>query len=113
MLRLLAQKNQFPREKISILSAIKLALASLFHEKIIWIPISMEEILRISGGTGLKQAEGLFSAKNLGQFGSYSDDLLLIGVEEKENQLNVHFYPIEVKIGNNPVGVYQKAISQS
>lgn len=112
LLRLLAQKNQFPREKISILSAVKLALASLFHEKILWIPISMEEILRISGGTGLKQAEGLFSAKNLGRFGSYSDDLLLIGIEEKDNQLNVHFYPIEVKIGNNPVGVYQKAISQ-
>ncbi|GIP52564.1 DNA phosphorothioation-dependent restriction protein DptH [Paenibacillus vini] len=112
LLRLLAQKNQFPREKISILSAVKLALASLFHEKIIWIPISMEEILRISGGTGLKQAEGLFSARNLGRFGSYSDDLLMIGIEEKENQLKVHFYPIEVKIGNNPTGVYEKAILQ-
>ncbi|WP_179292215.1 DNA phosphorothioation-dependent restriction protein DptH [Paenibacillus campinasensis] len=112
LLRLLAQKNQFPREKISILSAVKLALASLFHEKIIWVPISMEEILRISGGTGLKQAEGLFSARNLGRFGSYSDDLLLIGIEHKDNQLNVHFYPIEVKIGNNPAGVYQKAVSQ-
>lgn len=112
LLRLLAQKNQFPREKISILSAVKLALASFAHKEIIWIPVSMEEILRISGGTGLKQAEGLFSARNLGKFGSYSDDLLLIGIEDQEEQLYVHFYPIEVKIGNNPVSVYDKAINQ-
>ncbi|WP_046228167.1 DNA phosphorothioation-dependent restriction protein DptH [Paenibacillus dauci] len=112
LLRLLAQKNQFPREKISILSAVKLALAAFAHRDIIWIPISMEEILRISGGTGLRQADGLFSAKNLGKFGSYSDDLLLIGIEQKEEQIYVHYYPIEVKIGNNPNAVYEKAISQ-
>ncbi|WPP40711.1 DNA phosphorothioation-dependent restriction protein DptH [Paenibacillus hunanensis] len=112
LLRLLAQKNQFPREKISILSAVKLALAAFAHSDIIWIPISMEEILRISGGTGLRQSDGLFSAKNLGKLGSYSDDLLLIGIEQQEEQVYVHYYPIEVKIGNNPNGVYEKAINQ-
>lgn len=112
LLRLLAQKNQFPREKISILSAVKLALASFAHRDIIWIPISMEEVLRISGGTGLKQGEGLFSAKNLGRFGSYSDDLLMIGVEEQGDELFVHYYPIEVKIGNNSSSVFEKAIGQ-
>lgn len=112
LLRLLAQKNQFPKEKISILSAVKLALAAFAHRDIIWIPISMEEILRISGGTGLRQSEGLFSARNLGRFGSYSDDLLLIGIEQQGEELTVHFYPIEVKIGNNPSSVYEKAITQ-
>lgn len=112
LLRLLAQKNQFPREKISILSAVKLALASFAHPDIIWIPISMEEILRISGGTGLRQTDGLFSTKNLGKSGSYSDDLLLIGIEQQEEQVYVHYHPIEVKIGNNPSGVYEKAINQ-
>lgn len=112
LLRLLAQKNHFPKEKISILSAIKLALAAFAHRDIIWIPISMEEVLRISGGTGLLQSEGLFSARNLGKFGSYSDDLLLIGVELQAEELMVHFYPIEVKIGNNPSSVYEKAINQ-
>lgn len=112
LLRLLAQKNQFPREKISILSAVKLALAAFAHKDITWIPISMEEILRISGGTGLRQSEGLFSARNLGRFGSYSDDLLLIGVEQQEAEVQVHFYPIEVKIGHNAPNVYDKAISQ-
>ncbi|QYK60757.1 DNA phosphorothioation-dependent restriction protein DptH [Paenibacillus sp. S25] len=112
LLRLLAQKNQFPREKISVLSAVKLALASLAHRDIIWIPISMEEVLRISGGTGLKQAEGLFSTKNLGKFGSYSDDLLLVGIEDQKGKLFVHLYPVEVKIGNNSSAVYDKAINQ-
>ncbi|WP_322907399.1 DNA phosphorothioation-dependent restriction protein DptH [Paenibacillus campi] len=112
LLRLLAQKNQFPREKISILSAVKLALAAFAHRDIIWVPISMEEILRISGGTGLRQSDGLFSAKNLGRFGSYSDDLLLIGIEQQNDQVYVHYYPIEVKIGNNSNAVYEKAINQ-
>lgn len=94
------------------MSAVKLALAAFAHRDIIWIPISMEEILRISGGTGLRQSEGLFSARNLGKFGSYSDDLLLIGIEEQGEDLTVHFYPIEVKIGNNPKSVYDKAVDQ-
>ncbi|WP_458125429.1 DNA phosphorothioation-dependent restriction protein DptH [Paenibacillus sp. Z3-2] len=112
LLRLLAQKNYFPKEKISILSAVKLSLAAYAHSDIIWIPISMEEILRISGGTGLRQSEGLFSAKRLGRFGSYSDDLLLIGVEPSDQEMFVHFYPIEVKIGYNGANVQDKAIKQ-
>ncbi|WP_405171722.1 DNA phosphorothioation-dependent restriction protein DptH [Paenibacillus polymyxa] len=112
LLRLLAQKNYFPKEKISILSAVKLSLAVYAHSNIIWIPISMEEILRISGGTGLRQSEGLFSARKLGRFGSYSDDLLLIGIEPHEEEVLVHFYPIEVKIGHNGAKVQEKAMNQ-
>ena len=102
LLKLISAKNLFPREKISLLSGLKAALAVFYHSDIIWVPISMEEILRVSGGAGLTQEEGLFSAKNLGQFGSYSDDLLLIGFEEDDTskQILVHFYPIELKIGN-------------
>lgn len=112
LLRLLAQNNHFPKEKISILSAAKMALAFLWTPDTVWIPISMEEVLRISGGTGLKQAEGLFSAKNLRQYGSYSDDLLFIGIEQRDdNKIKVHFLPVEVKIGINN-NVQTKAISQ-
>lgn len=112
LLRLLAQNNYFPKEKISILSAVKLSLAMFAHREIIWIPISMEEILRISGGTSLRQSEGLFSARKLGRFGSYSDDLLLIGIEPHAEKVFVHFYPIEVKIGHNGAKVQEKAIDQ-
>lgn len=113
LLRLIANMSQFPREKISILSAINFALAYLDHPEIIWVPISLEEILRVSGGAGLKQKDGLFSAKNLGEEGHFSDDLLLVGIEVVNEAVKVHYYPIEVKIGDNSSGVIEKAIEQA
>ncbi|HEX9061090.1 MAG TPA: DNA phosphorothioation-dependent restriction protein DptH [Clostridia bacterium] len=112
LLRLISNNRQFPREKLSILSAIKIGLAYLYNENIIWIPISLEEILRISGGTGLKSSDGLFSAKNLGASGSYCDDLMFVGIENTKEVIKVHFYPIEVKIGKNDSGVINKAKEQ-
>ena len=54
LLKLIRQSSQFPREKISLLSGIKTALTFLNHPNIVWIPVSLEEILRISGSAGLK-----------------------------------------------------------
>ncbi|HBF4286144.1 DNA phosphorothioation-dependent restriction protein DptH [Clostridioides difficile] len=114
LLRLISSKSQFPREKLSILSAIKISLAYFYHPNIIWIPISLEEILRVSGGAGLKQAGGPFTVKKLtGDTGSYSDDLLLVGIENKNNKIKVYFYPVEVKIGDNNESVIKKAIIQA
>ena len=114
LLRLLSSKSHFPKEKISILSAIKLALAEFKKDNIIWVPISLEEVLRVSGGAGLKQSEGFFSAKNLGfDSGVTSDDLLLVGIETINNEVFVHYYPIEVKIGENNSTYIQKGIEQA
>ena len=114
LLRLLSSKSHFPKEKISILSAIKLALAEFKKENIIWVPISLEEVLRVSGGAGLKQSEGFFSAKNLGfDNGVTSDDLLLVGIETINNEVFVHYYPVEVKIGENNSTYIQKGIEQA
>lgn len=115
LLRLLSSKSHFPKEKISILSAIKLALAEFKKDNIIWVPISLEEVLRVSGGAGLKQNEGLFSAKNLGfeRSGVTSDDILLIGIEDFNGKVFVHYYPIEVKIGENANSYIQKGIEQA
>ena len=44
LLKLIRQDSQFPREKISLLSGIKLSLAFLYHPNIIWVPVSLEEI---------------------------------------------------------------------
>lgn len=112
LLRLISHVGQFPREKISILSAIKVALAYFYHPDIIWVPLSLEEVLRVSGGAGLKKSEGLFSAKNLGVTGSHSDDLLLVGIENKNDKVKVYFYPVEVKIGYNETCVITKAKEQ-
>jgi DNA phosphorothioation-dependent restriction protein DptH len=113
LLRLISSKSQFPREKLSILSAIKVSLAYFYHKNITWIPISLEEILRVSGGAGLTKANGFFSVKNLGGKGAYSDDLLLVGIEEIDGNIKVHYYPVEVKIGHNTETVINKAVEQA
>ena len=114
LLRLLSSKLHFPKEKISILSAIKLALAKFRKDNMIWVPISLEEVLRVSGGAGLKQNDGFFSAKNLGfDNGVTSDDILLVGIEEIEGRVFVNYYPVEVKIGINENSYVHKGIEQA
>ena len=110
LLKLIRQDSQFPREKLSLLSGIKTALAFLYSPTIIWVPISLEEILRVSGNAGLAMDEGLFSTKNLGGIGSFSDDLLLIGLEKCKDELLMHFYPVELKIGG--LGIVKKGKEQ-
>ena len=102
LLRLISGRAHFPREKISILSAVKIMLAILEYPDFVWVPLSLEEVLRVTGSAGLEQKEGLFAVKNLnpGNLNAYSDDLLLAGVEFVEGQQpNIHFLPVEVKIG--------------
>ena len=102
LLRLISSKRgHFSREKISILSAVNTMLAVLKHPVIVWVPLSLEEVLRVSGSVGLKSSQGLFSTKNLGSLGSYSDDLLMAGVELRDDTVQIHLYPVEVKIGGD------------
>lgn len=121
LLRLVSSKKyvgankdaNFSREKISIVAAIKYMLAYLKHPDILWIPVSMEEMLRVSGGAGLSQNEGVLSAKNLGfDKGATSDDLLFIGLQGSKDKLKVFLYPTEVKTGINDNSVIKKAIEQ-
>lgn len=56
LLRLVSSKkgikdSTFSREKISIVAAIKFMLAFLKHEDIVWVPISLEEMLRSFRGS--------------------------------------------------------------
>lgn len=112
LLRIIGTKGYADREKLSIISAIKYSLALLDHPNIKWVPISLEEILRVAGVFNLSKAGGIFSAKNLGVKGPTSDDLLLIGLEETNGEVALHFYPIEVKFGLNGPDVILKAREQ-
>lgn len=118
LLRLVSSKkgdvdSTFSREKISIVAAIKFMLAFLKHKDIIWIPVSLEEMLRISGGAGLSKDEGVLSAKNLGfEKGPTSDDLLFIGLNKSGEVPKIFLYPTEVKTGNNDNSVIKKAFEQ-
>ncbi|MGG1192869.1 DNA phosphorothioation-dependent restriction protein DptH [Solibacillus isronensis] len=112
LLRIIGTKGYSDREKLSIISAIKYTLALLDHSTIKWVPISLEEILRVAGVFNLSKVGGIFSAKNLGVKGPTSDDLLLIGLEELDGEIVLHFYPIEVKFGLNGPDVISKAKEQ-
>ncbi len=120
MLRLITAKkltgvadSYFSREKMSILSAIKLCMAYYNHPNITWVPISLEEMLRVSGGAGLSQKDGLLSAKNLGfEQRATSDDILLVGIEGPKDNIKIYLHPVEVKIGLNQAGTLDKAREQ-
>lgn len=113
LLNLLANKGEYDREKLSIISAVKYGLSLLNHEDIIWIPISLEEILRISSAVKLNKSEGIFTIKNLKKNGIHSDDLIFIGVNIKDkDNLKVYYYPVEVKIGYNFAPVMDKGTQQ-
>lgn len=114
LLRLGSQPSNVEREKISMLSAFKEAFAILDHPNITWISLSLEEILRVTAGAGLKQTDpnALFSIKSLQKSGSFSDDILMVGIEEIDDKIKVYFYPIEVKIGKNDSQTIDKAIRQ-
>lgn len=113
LLKLMSKDDVFRKEKISLLSTSKIMMSLLSKPEIVWIPISMEEIIRVSGAVGLSQREGLFSAKSLGLHGPASDDLLMFGIDLSSiTKIKVHLVPVEVKIGyanNNP---FEKAKEQ-
>lgn len=113
LLNLIANKSEYDREKLSIISAIKYGLSILNHDDIIWIPISLEEILRVSSAVKLNKSEGIFSLKNLKKKGVHSDDLIFIGVNIKDKEdIKLYYYPVEVKIGYNFSTVIDKGMIQ-
>ena len=90
------------REKMSIVAA---SVAMLHFMKrnhnLLWIPVSLEEILRVTGSIGLP-LEYIFSKKTLGVKGAMSDDLLMIGLDAtEESDLKLYLYPVEVKFSKN------------
>ena len=109
LLRVIGSKGHYDREKLSIISAIKYAVSYFDHPNILWIPISLEEVLRVAGAVSLNKSDGIFTAKNLGVTGAHSDDLLLIGLENINGEITLYFYPVEVKIGINKEDVLDKA----
>lgn len=115
LLRLVSHRNQknTVKEKLSILAVYKEMLGILHRPDIVWVPLSLEEILRVSGSfVGESRNDAIFSAKSLGAQGAISDDLLFIGLWEYEGQLKVTFLPTEVKVGKNANQAINKADSQ-
>lgn len=102
MLSLVNKTEMQIREKMSIVAA-SIALERFLRRvpDVIWVPISLEEVLRVTGAIRLPM-EHIFSKKSLGASGSLSDDLLMMGLHcLPENELRLYFYPVEVKCSKN------------
>lgn len=116
MLDIVNKTEEQIREKMSIVAASVAMLHFMKrNENVHWIPVSLEEILRVTGSIGLPQ-EYIFSKKTLGAKGAMSDDLLMIGLDATiENDLKLYLYPIEVKFSknNSMAGKAGKQVSQT
>lgn len=90
------------REKMSIVAASIAMLHFMRRNKgVHWIPVSLEEILRVTGSIGLPQ-DYIFTKKSLGAKGVMSDDLLMIGLDSSDaDDLKLYLYPVEVKFSKN------------
>ena len=99
----IVNKSEFQiREKMSIVASSIAMLKFMNRIKdVIWIPISLEEILRVTGSIGLPQ-DYIFTKKSLGAKGMMSDDLLMMGLDcSDSNNLKLYYYPVEVKVSKN------------
>lgn len=102
MLNIVNKTEDQIREKMSIVAASIAMLHFMKRNKdVYWIPVSLEEVLRVTGSIGLPQ-EYIFSKKVLGAKGEMSDDLLMIGLDvNDETDLKLYLYPVEVKFSKN------------
>ena len=94
-------------EKISLVAAINFCRA--YFEKTymdyIWVPIALDEILRVTGSIGGTLTNVLFSKKILINRGiidnqnATSDDLMMAGIKIADDGVHITYVPIEVKHG--------------
>lgn len=102
MLDIVKKSEDQIREKMSIVAASIAILRFMSRNKnVYWIPVSLEEILRVTGSIGLPQ-DYIFTKKSLGAKGAMSDDLLMIGLDAtNETDILLYLYPVEVKFSKN------------
>lgn len=102
MLNIVNKTEAQIREKMSIVAASIAMLHFMKRNKgIHWIPVSLEEILRVTGSIGLPQ-DYIFTKKSLGVKGAMSDDLLMIGLDPTDaSDLKLYLFPVEVKLSKN------------
>lgn len=86
-------RNQ-AKEKQSIIAAYKFVSSILFKSDIVWVPISIGEMLRVARNTGLNLDSSDFTAYlNNYKGGPLSDDLLFVGFKD----FSLFLLPVEVK----------------
>lgn len=108
LLEMLTANVNIRKERRGIIGAYKFVRAMLGQSGISWVPLSVAEMVRVSGNVGLDMkssdfARGLHGANK----GAISDDVLFVGFDGQV----MHLLPVEVKTGAKPD--FNKAILQA
>lgn len=108
LLKMMTCNGSIRKERTGIIGAYKFATCLVHKSDIIWVPLSVGEMIRVSGNIGLKMTDSDFSRNVQGyKKGAISDDVLLVGFKEG----NLYLLPVEVKAGSTPD--YKKAVQQA
>lgn len=99
LLKMLTSDEKHRKERNGIIGAYKFVRAMLGASDIAWVPLSVAEIIRVSGNVGLRMSESEFSRHLQGyKRGAISDDVLFVGFRGDE----LFLLPLEVKTGVRP-----------
>ncbi|MBY7912524.1 DNA phosphorothioation-dependent restriction protein DptH [Vibrio fluvialis] len=108
LLKMMTCNDTIRKERTGIIGAYKFASCLVHQSDITWVPLSVGEMIRVSGNIGLKMTDSDFSRNVQGyKKGAISDDVLLVGFKEG----NMYLLPVEVKAGSTPD--YKKAVQQA
>ncbi|WP_391528476.1 DNA phosphorothioation-dependent restriction protein DptH [Photorhabdus akhurstii] len=99
LLKMLRSGEKERKEKHGIIGAYKFVQSMLRQSDICWVPLSVAEMIRVSGNVGLKMKESEFSRQSHGyRKGAISDDVLFVGFKDSK----LYLLPLEVKTGARP-----------
>lgn len=99
LLKMLTSNDKERKEKNGIIGAYKFISSLLSQSDICWVPLSVAEMIRVSGNVGLKMSDSEFSRHVHGyRKGAISDDVLFVGFKGHE----LYMLPLEVKTGARP-----------
>ncbi|MBY5980536.1 DNA phosphorothioation-dependent restriction protein DptH [Ferrimonas balearica] len=99
LLNMLTSGDKDRKEKHGIIGAYKFVSTMLKDSDICWVPLSVAEMLRVSGNVGLKMSDSEFSRHVQGyKKGAISDDVLFVGFKGE----TLYLLPLEVKAGVRP-----------
>ncbi|EGN74190.1 DNA phosphorothioation-dependent restriction protein DptH [Idiomarina sp. A28L] len=96
LLRMITDNSNERKAKRGTIGAYKFINALLAHSDVTWVPLSVDEIIRVAKNTGLKISESDFSRTVQGyKQGPISDDVLFAGFKDDK----LYLLPVEVKTG--------------
>ncbi|MGV3002494.1 DNA phosphorothioation-dependent restriction protein DptH [Vibrio sp. E150_018] len=108
LLKMMTCAPTINKERKGVIGAYKFVTSLVHNSDITWVPLSVAEMIRVSGNIGLKMSDSEFSRNIQGyKKGAISDDVLLVGLKGQD----MYLLPVEVKTGSIPD--YKKAVKQS